>query len=345
MILSDVGKCSGNKGWMIGRPCDAGRVKCVSGVRKGACMDVQNLNLYHIFYTVARCRNISSAAKELYISQPAISKAVSKLEGNLHVTLFTRNSRGVRLTAEGELLYEQLDTAFHAISQGEEQLKRNEELGVGELSIGVSTTLCKYVLLPYLQTFMKENPYVRVSIFCQSTYETVAALENGTVDIGLVGEPDRMNALNFYPVQEISDIFVTTEKYMELLKESIKWSGEVGRREASALLSHATLLLLNKNNITRQYVDKYMLLQGINAKQQMEVSTMDLLIEFAKMGLGAACVISSFVEKELKEGTLIRFPMPAQFPPRKIGFASKSKANPTVSMRKFMKLPGISPES
>lgn len=299
-------------------------------------MEIQNLNLYHIFYTVAGCGNISSAAKELFISQPAISKAVSRLEGNLNVKLFTRNSRGVRLTLEGELLYKQLDAAFRAIRQGEENLKRNGELGVGELSIGVSTTLCKYVLLPYLQEFIKENPYIKISISCRSTYETIAALEDGTLDIGLIGEAERMNHLQFYPVQEINDIFVTTEKYLELLKEKLHIQGSVKSRDMNRLLSHSTLLLLDKNNITRQYIDKYMILQNITPEQQLEITTMDLLIEFAKIGLGAACVISNFVEKELQNGTLIRLPMPEPIPARKIGFACKKQANPTVPMSKFM---------
>lgn len=77
----------------------------------------QNLNLYHIFYTVAKCRNISGAARQLFISQPAISKAISRLEQNLDTTLFLRSSRGVRLTETGELLFRQVESAFQAISR------------------------------------------------------------------------------------------------------------------------------------------------------------------------------------------------------------------------------------
>ena len=82
----------------------------------------QNFNLYHIFYTVAKCRNISAAARELYISQPAISKAISKLEQSLGTTLFYRSSRGVSLTEPGEILFVQVENAFQAITQGEERL-------------------------------------------------------------------------------------------------------------------------------------------------------------------------------------------------------------------------------
>lgn len=311
-------------------------------------MNQQNLNLYHIFYEVASCGNISGAARNLFISQPAISKAISKLESNLSTTLFIRSSRGVKLTPEGELLFKQIETAFHAIHQGESQLLKNQQLGVGELSIGVSNTLCKYVLLPYLQTYIRENPHVKLSIYCQSSLETIAGLESGKLDIGLVGESDRMGDLCFTPVEEIQDMFVTTKEYMEHLKERVqKESSQVKDfsrfvasegKDFSPLLSHATLLLLDKKNITRQYVEKYLLLRDITPEQQLEVTTMDLLIEFAKIGMGVACVISNFVEKELADGTLIPFPMADPIPKRKIGFAYKKQTNPTNAMEKFLML-------
>lgn len=90
---------------------------------------------------------------------------------------------------------------------------------MGSLSIGVSTTLCKYMLLPYLKTYIQENPHVKLSIFCQSSAETIAALESGRLDIGLVGESDKMGELSFKPVEEIQDMFVTTKEYMAHVRE------------------------------------------------------------------------------------------------------------------------------
>ena len=179
----------------------------------------QNFNLYHIFYTVAKCRNISGAARELYISQPAISKAISKLEQSLGTTLFYRSSRGVSLTEPGEILFAQVENAFQAITQGEEQLQRFQKLGMGHLSIGVSATLCKYVLLPILQPFIRQNPHIQLSIACQSSLETMQALEQGTLDIGLIGAEDDMSAFVFEPLTDIQDIFVTTHTYLDNLKE------------------------------------------------------------------------------------------------------------------------------
>ena len=118
---------------------------------------IQSLSCYRIFYTVARTKNISKAAKELYISQPAISKSIQKLEESMNCELFRRSSRGVILTEEGELLYSYVKVAFETLALGEDKLKNSIELGVGHLKIGVSSTLCKYMLLPYLKEFIKKN--------------------------------------------------------------------------------------------------------------------------------------------------------------------------------------------
>lgn len=286
------------------------------------------LNLYHIFYTAAQCGSITNAAQKLYISQPAVSKAISRLESSFPGPLLNRSSRGITLTPDGEILYRQLDAAFRAIRQGEELILQNEALGVGQLSIGVSATLCKYVLLPYLERFIRKNPHVQLSISCQSTYETLSALEDGRLDIGLVGKPEQLgNSLSFQPLQTISDIFVSTGDYL---------SGLRGRFEESRIFSQATLLLLDKNNITRQYVDRYLILQNISGDQQIEVTTMDLLIDFAKIGLGAACVIKEFIKKELADGSLVIFPTKEPIPSREIGFSMSRRRPLTPAMRKFL---------
>lgn len=286
----------------------------------------QNFNLYHIFYTVAKCRNISGAARELYISQPAISKAISKLEQSLGTTLFYRSSRGVSLTEPGEILFVQVENAFQAITQGEEQLQRFQKLGMGHLSIGVSATLCKYVLLPILQPFIRQNPHIQLSIACQSSLETMQALEQGTLDIGLIGAEDDMSAFVFEPLTDIQDIFVTTHTYLDNLKERIRPNDHLSSRTAFAA---STLLLLNKENITRRYIDRYLSQESLSASRIIDVTSMDLLIEFAKIDLGIACVIKNFVRDELAEGRLVQLKMPVSIPARKIGFAyAKSGAIP-----------------
>ena len=256
-----------------------------------------NLNLYYIFYTVALHKNISGAAKELYISQPAISKAISKLEQSLDVILFHRSSRGVTLTMEGELLFTQVQTAFSAIRHGEEQLKKVNELGISQISIGVSITLCKYVLLPYLQQFVKDNPHIKVTITCHPTMETLRDIDNSVTDIGVVGIPSLPNGLTYIPFREIQDTFVTTDRYLENLKIRVG-------NDRKAILNNATFMMLNKENISRKYVDMYLSSHQITMDNIIEINTMDLLIELAKIDLGIACVIKDFVADDLKSGLL-----------------------------------------
>ncbi|MCI9321884.1 MAG: LysR family transcriptional regulator [Lachnospiraceae bacterium] len=293
---------------------------------------MNSLNLYHIFYTVAQCGNISAAARKLYISQPAVSKSVSRLEESFSSPLLVRSSRGVTLTENGRLLYKQLETAFQAIRQGEEMISRNDLLGAGSLSMGVSATLCKYVLLPYLQDYIAENPYVKISLSCQSTHETITALENGALELGLVGESERLEGsrLNFLPIREIHDIFVCSPDYLGKLHTRPK---EDFQQE---ILTQGTFLLLNKDNVTRQYIDRHMLLQGISVEHKIEVSTMDLLIDFARIGLGIACVIGEFVRDELQKGSLMECSIREPIPPRRIGFAYPRSARPSAAMSAFL---------
>ena len=243
----------------------------------------QNLSSYWIFYTVANAGNISKAAKELYISQPAISKSIQKLEDGLECKLFSRSSRGVVLTDEGRLLYDHVSEAFEALNEGEEKLKRSIELGVGQLKIGVSSTLCKYMLLPYLKEFIHRNPHISISIECQSTNETLKLLDDDKIDIGLIGKPASLKTFNFYYLDNIEDIFVTTKDYLRNLSaRGVK---------KSEILQNSTLMLLDKGNMTRKYIDDYLQENQIHVKDSIDISNMDLLIDFAKIGVGVACVI------------------------------------------------------
>ncbi len=288
----------------------------------------QNLSAYRIFYTVANAGNISKAAKELYISQPAISKSIQKLEDGIGCKLFLRSSRGVTLTEEGELLYSYVKNAFETLTLGEEKLHRSIELGVGHLKIGVSSTLCKYLLLPYLKEFIKRHPHISISITCQSTNDTLKLLEENKIDIGLIGKPDNTKNIQFDYLEEIEDIFVATKDYLR----NLKMRGVA----KSHILQNSTLMLLDKHNMTRQYIDDYLQINHIHVQDSIDISDMDLLIEFAKIGVGVACVIKSFVTSELADGTLIEIPLGIPIHKREVGFAYKTQLKPSKSLRAFI---------
>lgn len=288
----------------------------------------QNLASYRIFYAVANAGNISRAAKELYISQPAISKSIQKLEESVGTPLFTRSSRGVTLTPEGELLYSHVKSAFETLNEGEEKLRRSIQLGIGHLTIGVSSTLCKYMLLPYLKDFIKQHPYINISISCQSTNHTLKLLEEEKIDIGLIGKPDSLKNIQFYPLAEIEDIFVATHDYLRNLKSR--------GVSSDTILQNATLMLLDKENMTRQYIDDYLLDNQITVQDSIEISSMDLLIEFSKISLGVACVIRDFVKEELKSGLLVEIPLGIPIHKREVGFAYNQNMKPSKSLESFI---------
>ena len=288
----------------------------------------QNLSSYRIFYTVANTGNISKAAKELYISQPAISKSIQKLEESVGCKLFSRSSRGVVLTDEGKLLYEHVSEAFETLTMGEEKLKRSIELGVGHLKIGVSSTLCKYLLLPYLKEFIRQNPHISISISCQSTNDTLKLLEDNKIDIGLIGKPENLKNIHFDFLEEIEVIFVAAKDYLRNLKAR--------GIQKDHILQSSTLMLLDKNNMTRQYIDDYLQENQIIIKDSIDISDMDLLIDFARIGVGVACVIKNFVREDLENGTLMEIPLGFPIHKREVGFAYKTTTKPSKSLAEFI---------
>lgn len=296
---------------------------------------MEHLSYYHIFYTTAKCGSISRAAEELFISQPAVSKSVKKLEEQLGTTLFIRNKKGVTLTDEGKILYHYISSAFSSIQEGELHLKRNRELEVGRIHIGVSTTLCKHIMLPPLNRFIHENPHITVTIDCLSSAETAARLCENKLDVGLVVETKASRSLTFTPLTELSYTFVASRQYLDNLKlrENTDYRDKSGR-----FFKTATLMLMDQGNISRQHVETYFHDNSIETGQILETSNMELLVEFAKIGLGAACVIRNFVENDIKNGTLVEIPLKKSISRRTVGFAYSSESIYNPSVEKFKKL-------
>lgn len=315
----------------------------------------QNLNHYRIFYEAAKTGNISKAAETLYISQPAVSKSITKLEQSLGHTLFTRSKRGVKLTDEGQTLYDHLTKAFDSIDTAEQTLKRIRQLGMGQLRIGVSTSLCKHILLSYLQDFIRENPHVKVSIECNPTFETIQLLKAEKIDIGLICETDLDRGYHFMPLREIHDTFVTTQTYLDnlVLREYDAVNNEKDNTPETTpntlsdlppvtglflftegnhkktpnisftekeILEKSNLMLLDTGNISRMYIDAYMNDHLIHPGQILEINNMDLLIDFAAIGMGVACVVREFVTTYIESGQVIEIPMDYAIPERMVGF-------------------------
>ena len=126
-----------------------------------------DLELYRVFYTVAKHKHMTKASEELHISQPAISQSIKKLEDQLGGTLFLRSNKGMELTEEGKMFYEYVKGALELINNAEKEFTSFKDLSKGEIKIGCSTTLTKLVLIDSLKDFHIDYPNININI----TYE------------------------------------------------------------------------------------------------------------------------------------------------------------------------------
>ncbi len=338
---------------------------------------IDNLNYYRVFLAVAETGSFSHAAEQLYISQPAVSRSIRNLEDALSAQLLNRSSRGITLTEHGQLLYDHLLEAFQSIRTAEDELQQINDLGIGELRIGASTSLCRNILLSYLSDFIIRYPHIKLSITCHSTMTTIRKLEEGTIDLGLICETTLPEKLSYHPLKEIHDIFVVNPSYLEHLyiREQATdraaeppwlFAGNVtslldpssrkkpARRTPAdtasypgadmpteEILEKGHLLLLEKGNVTRNHLEHYFYQQNIQPGQVLDVNNMDLLIDFAKIGMGVSSVVKEFATEALEGGSLIELPVHPSVPARTVGFSVNLQRRRSQSLQKFMQVLGL----
>ncbi|MDR3585088.1 MAG: LysR family transcriptional regulator [Desulfosporosinus sp.] len=281
--------------------------------------------LYKVFYFTAMCRSISEAAVRLYISQPAISKSIKKLETLTGCTLFIRNSRGVTLTTEGQVLYDYVKSAFETLNNGEMMLEKLKKRTEGIVKVGISNTLCRYFFLPHLEAFHYQYPGLRIQIINRPSPDTLKLLEQGQLDFGIISIPMDKGDLEYIELMTIQDIFVAGRKYN--IPESAL--------PLEKLVSYP-LLMMEDKNLSRIHIDDYFKANHLSFTPEIEISSMDILIEFAKIGLGIASVIKSFVSEELALGTLKEVPVFPAIPQRKIGIAMKKNIPVSLATQSFI---------
>lgn len=289
---------------------------------------VIKLDLYKVFCKVAINGSISKAAQELYMSQSAVSQAIMQLEADLETRLFNRTTRGVTLTTEGSLLYDYAHSALSLIETGEHKLSEFKNVVIGELKIGVGDTISKYFLLPYLEAFHTRYPNIKFIIVNGTTLEICSLLKSGAVDIGICNFPLSDPALEQIPCAEVQDIFVCGDKYRALCDAPNDLHD----------IAHLPLIMLEPNSNSRKYVEEYLSSQGVKISPEFELGSHDLLLEFAKINLGIACVTKQFSHEYLQKGLVHEIPLKTLIPKRDIGvcFLKTVTLSPTSS--KFIEL-------
>ncbi|MCM3080717.1 LysR family transcriptional regulator [Brevibacillus invocatus] len=289
---------------------------------------ISKLDLYKIFCKVGKRKSFSKAAKDLYMTQPAVSQAIMQLERELDIRLFNRTPKGVSLTNEGSLLYEYVNSALKLIDVGEEKILEFKNLSTGELKIGVGDTISRYFLLPYLEAFHSKYPNIKFKIVNGTTLELCSILKSGEVDIAIVNLPLDDSTLEQRPCIDIHDIFVCGEKYKHLVSKPITLDEVV----------KLPLILLESNSNSRRYVEDYLLSKGIQISPEFELGSHDLLLEFAKINLGIACVTKEFSQEYLKKGLLYEVPLTDEIPKREVGVCFLKSVSLSPAASKFVEI-------
>ncbi|MGL6173404.1 MAG: LysR family transcriptional regulator [Cellulosilyticaceae bacterium] len=286
------------------------------------------LGLYRIFCEVANSKSFSKAAKNLYMTQPAVSQAIMQLEAELDVRVFTRTSKGVSLTSEGELLFEYTEAAINLIDVGEKKLMEARNLLAGELQIGVGDTISRYYLLPYLEQFHRDYPHIKLKIINRTTTKLCDKIKSGTIDMALCNLPIQDASIEVRTCMEVHDIFVCSKEYKKQLEMPLTHEE----------LAKLPLILLDNNSISRRYIEKYMLGKGIKITPEIELGSHDLLLEFAKINLGVSCVIKEFAKAYLEDKTLHEVQLIEEIPARHIGVCFLKSVPLSPAAAKFIEM-------
>lgn len=288
-----------------------------------------NMELYKIFYIVAKNGSISAAANILFISQPAITFQIKKLEEQLGVSLFTRTKYGVILTEEGKTLFNYVKNGMENIINGENAITNLKNLDSGTIRIGVSTTICRYILMPHLEKFHEKYPKIDIQINNNLSNNLLKELRNGNLDILIMFSPENDNKdLIIKPITDVQDIFVGNKKYYDLTK---------GKLNIKNLESYPLILPSSSSN-SRIHLNKFLKENKCDIYPKLEVVSYNLIIDLIKAGFGIGYATKEFILDELNNKSLYEIKIDNNISKRTIVIATIDKKEPNYSSKKLIEM-------
>lgn len=290
-------------------------------------MDI-NYELYKVFYHVAVTLSFSEASKQLFISQSAVSQSIKVLEKKLNQKLFIRSTKRVQLTPEGEILFKHIEPAMNLIKQGENQLLEAHTLNGGQLRIGASDTICRYYLVPYLNKFHKQFPHVHIKVTNQTSIACASLLEHGQVDFIVVNYPNSALSSTHIPrvINEFHDVFVANRQYFPL----------DGREASLASLQKYPILMLDRKSTTSEFLHAMFQRSHLDLVPEIELSSNDLLIDLARIGLGIAFVPDFCIPTDDKDLFVVK--LKEELPKRQMVVAYNERMPLSQTAKQFMSM-------
>lgn len=282
-----------------------------------------NLDLYRVFYTVAKCGSLTRAAEALYISQPAVSQSVKQLENQLGVSLFNRTHRGMELSAQGgKLIFGEVERALALLQAAEARIAETKEKATGVIRIGASDTIFEYFLADKLVRFHERFPAVKIELQADFTPTTIEKLKADACDVAFVNLPIEAHAdlLLRGDCMRLNDVFVVGEKYRAL--------AENGAFSLAELRKYP-LVVMDKNTVARKALENFLNTHGVEHSSAIEVGSWELMKRLVSHGMGIGVIPREYARSELTAETLFELSVDPPLPARSIGMLlPKNKSVP-----------------
>ncbi len=283
-----------------------------------------DLELYRVFYTVAKHNHMTKASEELHISQPAISQSIKKLEDQLGGTLFLRSNKGMSLTSEGKMFYEYVKGALELISNAENEFTSFKDLSKGEIKIGCSTTLTKLILINSLKEFHKDYPNININIINDLTSNLINDLKLGKLDFVIFNESNiKENNLNLEKIKELKQGFIYNPEF---------YDDKINSFED---LNNVSLILQKEEANSRKLLDYVALQHNVKLVPKMEVVSQELITEFTNIGLGIGFSIIDLAKRNYKN--LKELDINKKIPNINIYLATNKSISLTFASKMFIK--------
>ncbi len=288
-----------------------------------------NLEQYRVFYCVAKCGSLTEAAKELSITQPAVSQAVKLLEDGVKTKLFQRTAKGVKLTKEGEILYAYVEKGYEQFALGEKALKQMLNIELGEIKIGASDMTLQYYLLPILEKFHESYPKIKISVTNVPTPETLDNLLEGKIDFGIVTTPFTLPTdMESVAVQDVEDVFVAGRRFISYKNRMLDFKE----------LENMQIICLEGNTSSRRYIEQFLKEKEVELNPEFELATSEMIVQFALRNLGIGYVVKDFAREFIKEGSLFELRFNQMIPKRQICIVRNKKSPLSAAAGKLFEM-------
>ncbi len=251
------------------------------------------------FATLARLGSFTAAAKELYLTQSAVSHAIKAFETELGVRVFDRLGKKAHLTQAGEQLLRHAERILREMQDARNGLEELQNWGHGRLRVGASSTACQYLLPSVLREFKQSFPTCTIRVQPGDGPEMIEALRSNQVDLAVMLEPLGRDEVTFRPLFEDEMQFIVSPLHPWAQK------GSVVRRQ----LPQETFILYSKSSYTFRLVADYFQREGTALQNTMELGNIEAIKELVKIGLGVAVLAPWAARKELAEGSLVNLPI------------------------------------